>query len=507
MAIQIIHRKNDAGILLLQDLKDIWEKTSHETLMINNETYYRILIPGQDGLQLNLNSFSSLQQLKNTAISRSILQYNGIICDLEKNEIVNRSYEVLLFDTRILSIKETNYSKNRNTSTYITDKGLTRVIELAQRVVYLLGLDYAQVRIVKTGGQRLRFMDIDESPLIRSKDRQKLIQCMQDLYKSILSQNWKNIMLGADPEFMMVNTKSGRMIAASRFFPREGEVGCDNIRVSGRQQRPVAEIRPQPSTCPYILHKNIRKALLKANKMAPYKNIKLLAGSQPLTGYSIGGHIHFSNVDLNHTFLRALDSYLGVLVFLIEDRDSAVKRRKRYGYLADVRKKDYGGFEYRTPGTWLVSEALTRAVLCLAKLIASDYIKLQRSIFTKPEAFQAFYEGDKDYFRPYFPLLWHDIQGASLYKLYQPDLELLREMIEQGWEWDEKIDIRKNWGIPIYTSRVFQENRTPETPVPDSGEHQQEGGQVSARPEGSVNRVPITYSQMNQHHIRIVVGS
>ncbi len=72
----------------------------------------------------------------------------------------------------------------------------------------------------------------------------------------------------------------------------------------------------------------------------------------------------------------------------------------------------------------------------------------------------------------------------------------------------KKIDIRKNWGgIPIYTSRVFQENRTPETPVPDSGEHQQEGGQVSAQPEGSVNRVPITYSQMNQHHIRIVVGS
>ena len=505
MGIQIIHGKNEAGMLLLQGLQEIWKKTSHEILMINQEAYYRIVIPIQETLQLNLNSFSSLQQMKKAATKRAILECNGISCGLEKKEIANRSYEVLVFNTRILSIKESNHSKNGSTSRYLSEKGLSGVIELARRVVYLLGLDYARVRIVRTGGRRLRCMDVDDSPLIRSKDRQKLIQCIQDLYQSILLQNRREIMLGADPEFMMVNSKSGRMIAASRFFPREGEVGCDNIRVPGRQQRPIAEIRPQPSTCPYMLHENIKKALLKANKMAPYKNIKWLAGSQPLVGYSIGGHIHFSNVDFNHAILRALDSYLGILVFLIEDRDSAVKRRKRYGYLADVRKKDYGGFEYRTPGSWLVSEALTRAILCLAKLIACDYPKLQRHIFSKPEAFQAFYEGDKDYFRPYFPLLWHDIQGASLYKLYQSDLEWLREMLEQGWEWDEKADLRKNWGIPIYSSRVFRENRTPASLV-GSRDNQQAGNQVSAWPERSFNRVPTTYSQASQHHVRIVIG-
>ncbi|MDD3853865.1 MAG: hypothetical protein PHD40_09480, partial [Syntrophomonadaceae bacterium] len=235
--------------------------------------------------------------------------------------------------------------------------------------------------------------------------------------------------------------------AASQFFPRDGLVGCDNIRVPNRQQRPVAELRPKPEYSPEELTINIKLALNNAVRLAPYQNIKWIAGSQPFGGYSIGGHIHFSNIKLTGGLLRALDNYLGLVVFLIENPITAVRRRRKYGFLGDFRLKDHGGFEYRTPASWLVSQEITLAVLCLAKIVANRYALLPHNFLNTIEAQQAFYEGDQDYFRLVFSTLWSHLRQLDLYNRYYDELNVIHNMIEKGINWDEKVDVRKGWNI------------------------------------------------------------
>ena len=82
------------------------------------------------------------------------------------------------------------------------------------------------------------------------------------------------------------------MIPASQFLPRFGTVGCDSVRIPNRQQRPIGELRPEPSPSPLVLADNIRKTLLQAVKLLPYNNIKWIAGSQP-SNYPIVGAYSF----------------------------------------------------------------------------------------------------------------------------------------------------------------------------------------------------------------------
>jgi hypothetical protein len=310
--------------------------------------------------------------------------------------------------------------------------------------------------MVITGQRKVKVARIDSSPEIREKDLKVLLRKLDKIGKS--QENKREIKIGADPEFMMANSKNGRMVSASEFFPREGLVGCDNIRIPSRQQRPIAEIRPKPDESPLQLLNNIKQALNSANKMAPYRNVKWVAGSQPFSGYSIGGHIHFSNVELNSRLMRALDGYVGLPIFLIENQETAVKRRRKYGFLADYRTKEYGGFEYRTPGSWLVSEDITRAVLCLAKIVASNYLYLIQNPFITAENQRAFYEGDQNYLRPAFYDIWHDIVNLEIYELYREHLKILPQMIAELTIWDEKKDIKKAWSVSG-ASRMYNNTR------------------------------------------------
>lgn len=466
MAINICHEANEAGWKLIEAIRETWNDVSVEEFAHEDERYYMINAADADtsnDIDISINSMRSILHSKTPAIMTELLEVNGIAYDLEENELMNRSYYVLVLDMQVVSIKELIYGKG-NSSKYVVESSHEKISELAKRAVYVLGLDYAMVHIVRTGRRRIRLLSVDASPNIRKKDLEKLIHHLKRRYSSS-TEAQKEIKLGADPEFMLMNTRNGRMVPASRFFPRDGLVGCDNIRIPSRQDRPIAELRPRPDESPYQLQENIKQALALANKMAPYRNIKWVAGSQPFGGYSIGGHIHFSSLDYCAAVLRALDNYLGVIVFLIEKRETAVKRRRRYGYLADVRLKDYGGFEYRTPGSWLVSEELAQAVLCLAKIVASDYRRLQRNLFLEPQAYRAFYGGDKEYFRSVFPLLWEDLKRSKLHEVYIEDIQIIREMIEQDLDWDESTDIRKAWKIPISNMRVFRETRAQERNV------------------------------------------
>lgn len=458
MRLNILHRVNPTGESIVNYFLKSWERVNFHEFIMEGSTYYDITAEqGSSNISFKINKARAFMNSVDKKIIEEILILNGIAANLSAGDLINKSYDFLIWDRSVLSIRQITYGKSTVNKKYIEEKQVVKIADLAKRALYLLGLDYAMISISVNRQRKIKISGVDASPAIRDQELYLIIQKLDEIKQSY-QDGWpesEEVKLGADPEFMIANSKSGKMLAASDFFPREGLVGCDNIRIPSRQQRPVAEIRPKPDTSPASLFANIKQAMEQANKMVPYRNIKWLAGSQPFSGYSIGGHIHFSKLELNNHSLRALDNYLGLPLFLIENQTTAIKRRIKYGHLADFRIKDYGGFEYRTPGSWLISPEITLAVLCLAKIVSSNYRKLKRNYFMTVEAQRAFYNGDQSYFRPYFEDIWRDIQRLDIYNDYKSELHPIPDMINGNIFWDEKQDIRKSWSLSTVYKKIY----------------------------------------------------
>lgn len=442
MNIQFMYAANETAKQLMEHLNqpevDI---TAAETTFLGLDYFDITIVNGSKRIRM-LNPPQAMTLAMDKEKAFAVLQANKIQCLNSEEDSINRTYQILVCDLAILSIRVETLGKAAKVK-YIKENESMKVAQLARRASILLGLDMLMVEVVLTGKRKWKIAGFDLSPQLRVKDVERLAKKLE----KIISQDEREVKLGADPEFMMVNSRSGKMVAASEFFPKDGMVGCDAIRLPNRQQRPIAEIRPRPDRDPQHLIVNIRDALRNANRLAPYPNVKWVAGSQPFPGYSIGGHIHFSNITLNAGLLRALDNYLGIPVFLIEDQTTAVKRRRRYGRLSEYRTKSHGGFEYRTPGSWLVSKEIATAVLCLAKIVVSRYAQLQGNYLNNAEAQQAFYKGDQEYFRALFSKIWADIEALDLALQYAADISIIPWMIENRISWDEKKDLRRTWKI------------------------------------------------------------
>jgi len=447
MNIQLIYQYNASAEKIYSYLEKAYGRVKAEDITIGGLPHMVIKIadPEFQGKR-NINTYKAINNCLNEEIIAPMLKVNNIGYIGDEEGII-RSYEVVISDLDILSIRVVYHGRGNNKPKYVRQGDNPKVSEIARRVFLIMGLDIAMVRIAYTTRRRLKVISINPSPILRERDLNRVLEKIDEIYMLDKVLPTKEIKLGADPEFIIFNSKTNRLISASRFFPREGMVGCDNIRMQNRQQRPIAEIRPRPSTCPLKLSNNIRQALDTASRMAPYHNVKWLAGSQPGGAYSIGGHIHFSNIKVNAGIIRALDNYLAIPLHLIEEPTSAVRRRKRYGFLGDFRVKDHGGFEYRTPASWLISQQITTAVLCLAKIIISNYHMLSKNFLNSVESQRAFYTGDQDHFRPLFPELWEDIEKTDMYKEYKEELQIIPDMISSHTIWAEKSDFRKAWKL------------------------------------------------------------
>ncbi|MGE5379780.1 MAG: putative amidoligase domain-containing protein [Methylocystaceae bacterium] len=328
------------------------------------------------------------------------------------------------------------------------DREVAKVIALVIRTLYSLGLDIGMVKVSVDSLYRLHVIDVDPAPGLTKKTMQRYVKAIFKDATNQLTIDPKSIVMGTDPEFMLANSKSGNLVPASYFFPRAGEVGCDNIRMPNRKHRPVAEFRPYPSSNPYGLVENLKKSMHKANRLAPYRNLKWVAGVMPL-GYPIGGHIHFSGIPLNNHLLRALDTYLALPLSMLEPSRASRDRRRRYGLLGEFRTKTHGGFEYRTPSSWLIDPEITLGALSLGYIIATGYNRLPTDLLMYQQAQDRFYAGDQEYFQPFIDQLWKQIQTLPGFREYNLSLEPLFDTIRKGEPWDENIDIRKTWGLPI----------------------------------------------------------
>lgn len=419
-----------------------------------------------------LNVKEAIQSTRTRQQMLSILQMNGLRCPLlnesgqERQIVLSRHYRVPVFNMRALSMYRSDGKSiwlNRRISqinqhfrevSLDEDRYAVRVTRLAVRAVHALGLDFGLVSLGITPRGFAYVLDVSPAPALKDKLLDEYVEAIRNWIKINESPVPANFVMGTDLEFMLRN-REGKMVLASKFLPRQGKVGCDALSI-GRDGRrfPLAEIRPEPTPSPLRLVKNIEESLREAKQLIPGR-IQWLAGSMPFQRYGIGGHIHFSDIPLSSRLVKALDNYLALPVMMIEDSTAAARRRPKYGFLGDVRIKNHGGWEYRTLGSWLVSPEISKAVLCLAHLVAVHHRELNQAPLIRPNLQKAFYQGEKETLRPYFEEIWRDLQQTNLYNTYKEHLNVLWDMANKRITWNESMDIKRAWGI-----RSLQSTRT-----------------------------------------------
>lgn len=329
-------------------------------------------------------------------------------------------------------------------------KRMRNVREMARRVAYSLGLHFAAVEVGVIGRHEAVPISIDPTPTLTPRLGKRYADAVTEYGKRRMERLTKKprpIVLGADPEFMIL--RSGREIVyASRYLPYRGRVGHDEQPSKrNRRLRPIAEIRPAPTADPAELVERIRRLLKVAMRRTPRRGVRWVAGSAPVSTYPIGGHIHFTDIRLTTELIRALDNYLALPLVMIENAERSRLRRPKYGYLGDIRWGRHGGFEYRVPSSWIVAPSYALAVLTLARLVASNYERLTRNIFTTPEYCRMFYAADGDGLRMEFEEAWSDLESLPDYHEVAAELEVIPDLVRQNKRWMESRDLRVRWGL------------------------------------------------------------
>ncbi|SFJ50339.1 putative amidoligase domain-containing protein [Thermoflavimicrobium dichotomicum] len=413
---------------------------------------------------LTLNSPEHIERCKNQELRNELLALHGV--PLFKQMNVLKEYILCVFQTRVVamyrsketsvwtSLKKQKRFQYQQIPLHESGKEVRKVQILAIRAIYALGLDYGVVICGIGSGKHVGVKKIVTHPKLNDKMEAAYVRAIQDYANLLLKPRTPihQIVLGADPEFV-VQSNRGKLVIASKYFPKNGRVGCDDIWIGqNHANKPVVEIRPDPTSDPRRLMANIYQNLLYATKKIGHLPATWLAGSMPYKGFPLGGHIHFSGIQPNFKLLRALDNYLALPFILAED-PAGKKRRPKYGYLGDFRYQEHGGFEYRTLPSWLVSPILTKGAFALAKLIGAYYHLLQFDPLSEVKMQRAYYAGDKNELRDWFEILWVDLKRLKDYEKHEVLLEDFYQYITSGRTWDETRDIRKVWRLPPFASK------------------------------------------------------
>jgi len=200
--------------------------------------------------------------------------------------------------------------------------------------------------------------------------------------------------MGCDPEFSLVDSAGRESSFTLHNTDDNGIIGSDH---GGR----VGELRPRHGT-PAEVASYIQGQMTWIKRHIG-RDFKVVAGGgRPSDGRwsreSMGGHIHFGGIRLSCTYdsltrqrnwgrrsargsqfepSTADNKLVCALDYFIGRRLQKVKGGKRpqgshYGRCSDIETKNHngGGFEYRTPPSWLTDPYLTEATLAVAHRIA-----------------------------------------------------------------------------------------------------------------------------------------
>ncbi|MEK4328202.1 hypothetical protein MKX70_20445 [Paenibacillus sp. FSL R7-0312] len=327
-------------------------------------------------------------------------------------------------------------------------RGVAGVVRVtAVRALYSLGLDSGEVELRAMGGRRYVVTGINPLMPVPGKPLPEPYRtASRELARSLaLEQPGRaGLLMGMDPEFILLRESTGRVVPASRYLPMDGAAGCDAGPPGTRGVFPVAELRPAPRGEPRALLAQLMSAAREADRLITDRSLRWRAGGMPLRGWALGGHLHFSGVTLCAPLLRALDNYLALPMLLLEDVRAAA-RRPRYGVLGDFRRQPHGGFEYRTLPSFLVSPVIAKGAVCLAHLIVSHYEELPLRPLDREKLHAAFYSGDKQPLREAWPPLEAQLRALGGYAAAASYIEPLLRSIAAQQTWDESRDIRGLW--------------------------------------------------------------
>jgi hypothetical protein len=322
---------------------------------------------------------------------------------------------------------------------------------ISVRALYVLGLDFGQVELMLSDQGRLIVTGISPFMNIAFEDgEQRLAEALSTFASDWAKETADGVQatLGADPEFILLSPE-GRVVPASRYFSPEGAAGCDSVRIRGERRWPLVELRPRPSLEPADVTADVRRLLGVASQRTAGVPLSWRAGASPVPGLPLGGHLHLSGMALTGERLRALDNAVALPLRLLEPAKAA-KRRPRYGSLGDFRRQPHGGFEYRTPPSWLVSPRLALGAFALAKVAAEHSRELSFGRPLDEDRYRdAFYDGDRSLLLQAAEDIYRAISRTTGYAAYRQPIDFLFDAIARHRSWDESADIRVKWRIPL----------------------------------------------------------
>jgi hypothetical protein len=192
-----------------------------------------------------------------------------------------------------------------------------------------------------------------------------------------------DILIGCDPEFFLVDRKSGFTMSASHFFPYYGDVGND---------QGLAELRPRPSFKEEDVSAEIYRLIVKAFNHIHNRGIFTkcdihLFASSYYNHASAGYHIHYGLPQfmlravnahlLMSRMVRILDYYVAIPAILPEGDEDYRRRSEtfsRYGKPGDHRH-DTTTLEYRVPGGHLLRHPiLSSGILSIGITVMKDML-------------------------------------------------------------------------------------------------------------------------------------
>jgi len=206
-----------------------------------------------------------------------------------------------------------------------------------------------------------------------------------------LADRVEDVLIGADPEFAVVDPATGSVISPSgvnNYGRQDLRVGYDGM---------LAELRPNPKITIEDFVQEITN-LLKSDLTKPILKYDWIAKPTVSSGgngvYTLGGHLHFGSpkrlAEANDAvravsyalMARILDELVAVPLMIIEGMEESKRRRQSYGFFGDYRT-DHGRLEYRTiSAEWLAHPEIAKAVLGTAKgIVHAIYAMLEDAGF------------------------------------------------------------------------------------------------------------------------------
>jgi len=348
------------------------------------------------------------------------------------------------------------------------DDRLRRIVSRAAvRALYVLGLAFGQVDVSTNAAGKPSIVRVSKKMNPSAGEGVWLTRRAMDERSAWLdSEADRSVeaVLGADPEFVL-QSPDGKIAPASRYLPPGGVAGCDSVVRRGVRVWPLVELRPEPAAEPAALAASLRRLLLLAARRIASAGdggpaLRWRAGAWPVPGLPLGGHIHISGVALTGERLRALDNAVALPLRLLEP-PGASGRRPRYGALGDFRRQPHGGFEYRTPPSWLVSQRLARGVLSLAKIAAEHAADLAGCLPLDDDALRdAFYAvaargaAGQEALREAALSFYEKLKRLDGYRRYAADVDYVFDAVRERRQWDESADFRRKWGLPTETAPI-----------------------------------------------------